>query len=293
MTDVKKLLESYSFYGKEEELGYEATQKLIIKEVDMPSFYTFDEPTPNYVITIEPANGSHIFTVADEEGTAFGGTFGDIENAYDFVQGDLKGNVIFAGDVKAFSGEDDPHWLSVASDKPGFSRMLLATTDDLHVGVAKYAYLKFLESTLRYEANPSDFFTAYYWLDHHPAFYTRYKEDGNSWKTDNNDSIRLDLFKNESGQVTFSMEYGSSVPDARMEHYHDMRLDVYEKTYNDAIIALAARVHKFFDVDGSERPDVEYEKSELEILLEERMDEATEAYKKDNTDDADSDETVA
>jgi hypothetical protein len=48
-------------------------------------------------------------------------------------------------------------------------------------------------------------------------------------------------------------------------------LDIYAQTFEEAVVLLAQKVDKFFDIDGTERPDVEYEKSEIEKTLEERV----------------------
>jgi hypothetical protein len=82
------------------------------------------------------------------------------------------------------------------------------------------------------------------------------------------------------------METGSMVPPERKHRYHDLRLDTYEDTYEKGIIATAKLVHKFNDLDGSERPDVDYEKSELEVILEERMAEVDKALAVDKAEEA-------
>jgi hypothetical protein len=76
------------------------------------------------------------------------------------------------------------------------------------------------------------------------------------------------------------------VPPERKHRYHDLRLDTYEDTYEKGIIATAKLVHKFNDLDGSERPDVDYEKSELEVILEERMAEVDKALAVDKAEEA-------
>jgi hypothetical protein len=48
------------------------------------------------------------------------------------------------------------------------------------------------------------------------------------------------------------------------EHYNDYRLHVFGKTVEDAMIKFAAKVDQFYADDGTEIPDVQYEKSPFE-----------------------------
>ena len=52
-------------------------------------------------------------------------------------------------------------------------------------------------------------------------------------------------------------------------HYHDYRLDVWADTFEQAFIELAAMVHKFFDHQGVERPDVPHVKPAWALELQE------------------------
>ena len=55
------------------------------------------------------------------------------------------------------------------------------------------------------------------------------------------------------------------------EHYHDYRLDVWANTFEQAFIKLAAKVYKFFDHQGVERPNVPHIKPAWVLELDERI----------------------
>lgn len=168
--------------------------------------------------------------------------------------------------------------ISVKSDLgSGFSRVLISSTENDHLNILRYNYDQWQNSAPQYLANPDDFLMAYYFLDGHPCFWTREltsqgeHRDPFSWKMSGH-AMNLwsmpQLSKENSTGVTFMMEAGSHIAPAYTSKYHDLRLDVYGNSYEDAIIKTAALVHKFFDLEGNERENVEYEKSQLEVELE-------------------------
>lgn len=273
---------SFSYPEAEESLSYEILKKKIVSEIEMPAFYTFSKANKKtYTINVNSSSGLPIITItAQTSGQAFGGTFGDIEKAYDYVQDILDGDCVFTGDVKSVAktfgsskNEDEETEygiLSLPLDN-GFHRALISSTSDDEQWIAKHGYLSFLNLTVEYENNPKSFVTAYNWLDKHPAFWSRYKVESLHWSENSNRHIWCGVTTNKKGKTVIMLEHGAAVEPERTSHYHDLRLDVNAKTYEKAIIKLAVLVHKFFHVDGSERKNVEYVKSEWEERIDSSM----------------------
>lgn len=173
--------------------------------------------------------------------------------------------------------------LSVPTENSNFLRALMFITDAERLDMLKYDYYSWLRNSLvDFENDPEGFLTSYYFLDGHPCFWTHDNILGSddftfSWKTEGH---VLDIWHHptldDNGNLVFRMETGDHVEPDYTSHYHDLRLDVYSDSYENAIIEMAAKVHKFFAPDGSERENVEYEKSDLELTLEEQAKELEE-----------------
>jgi hypothetical protein len=271
----------------EEEI--EAYKQLLVEKISLPSFYTFDERPDLFKINILP-DDAHAYRVevTDEAGNVVDITDPyDVVSAYEYVDHELKKDLVFTGHVYLIPSNENRKknnnpsvdlsnviyrgMVTVPSTGKNV-RALLTSPHDTKVWLAVTHYYRFLKLTVEYEKNPNDFVTAYNWVDYHPAFWTRYTADSNHWNIANNSKVWVGVGVHEDSRKPYIMlEHGAAVPDERTSTYHDLRLDVYEDTYEEAFIALAAKVHKFFDVDGSERPDVDYKKSNLEKLLEEAV----------------------
>lgn len=234
--------------------------------VYFPSFVTFDPVKEKNVISWD---GSEFFSPGVE------GFWENIENLYEFIENDLGHDADFddsiyeSGQVKdGVIGVSIPH-------KYGY-RMLIGPVDTRNIEV--FHYYSYLCLARTWLTKQDDFVYAYRFLNEHPVFWSRRSEVSTQWNTDSGlSSMWVHPTRNDKGETVVMLEHGAAVPDARTMHYHDMRLDIYEPTYEKAIIELAKRVHKFFYLDGEERPDVDYEKSQLEIELEERIKDFEEA----------------
>lgn len=273
--DLETFVAQFDFTrAAESRKEYEAGKQFILDNIEMPSFFTFPERTPVYKVNVEvAAGGVHIVTVVDPEGIPVGGTFASLEAGYDYVQQELHGDVEFTGDVAKAIGKENTMLMTVPSTHNGrtYTRMLISHTDRDSEYLQKNDYLGFLRTTLEYEKNPNDFYTAWLWLDAHPAFWFRDKKDSTDWVTHTISKVEVMLTKDDKGNTVVMLEHGAAVEPERVMHYHDLRLDVYAPTYEAAIIQLAGLVHKFFNYDGSRKENVEYVKSALEIKLDEAI----------------------
>lgn len=274
MKKIEEILAQFPFMDAEYDDGnydHEASKKAIIEGVELPAFYTFDKPKPCYTIHTESTVSGLIITVSDSEDRPVGGTFGEMVEAYDYVQRELKGDVVFTGDLSVY-GKDQLGGSSLmvkttGSDGRSYTRMLFSSTDSDTEWLAKHDYLQFLQAQLRYEADPTDFLKAWSFVDKHPAFWTRHKAESNQWSTSNNGDVWVGVSSNKKGKPVIMLETGQAIEPERTSTYHDLRLDVYAATYEEAFVELAALVHKFFNYDGTEKENVEYEKSQLELDL--------------------------
>jgi hypothetical protein len=267
--DLKELLDKFrALKDDTSEQSYFATVKLLKTELDLPSFYTFKEPTPVYdakVVATPEGPSPFVVYVKDDQGVPFndGQPFLNLSSAYDAIK-EVKGDCVFSGD------------LDVAKIKRAGgmvmenNRLLLSITDEEKIGLVKHDYLTWLFLTEEYRKNPNDFLHAFRWVRSHPAFWSRSTPESHYWETNYSD-FWFEVSRSETGELVYMLEAGSAVEPERTSHYHDLRLDVYAPSFEEAYIKLASLVDKFFNIDGSERQNVAYEPSELEKTLTERL----------------------
>lgn len=257
----------------------ESEARLKAVGIEMPEFRTFDEPDPTSYLKY--AEEDKVF-YSDE--TNF-----ESEKPYDIYRKlhELGFDVIVhqsaldSGEI----GGSDGMW-TTKSEREGFVTAMIGPVDTRGLDFAHFYH--WLKEARHWIENPDDFTAAYGFLEGHPAFWKRSRPEKfpNQWTTDDGVStIWSSPTRREDGSIVMMMETGSMVPPYREWRYHDLRLDTYENTYELGIIATAKKVHKFFNLDGSERPDVEYKKSELEVILEERMAEVDKALGVDKAED--------
>jgi len=256
----------------ESDVAYHAYKKYVIEHLELPEFFTTEEPSPIY--TIRRAEGL-VFQLFNNENELINEST-DIVEIYHSVSSKM-GDVVFEGtydDIPGIKtmGKIQP---TLFVENPGkhSGTMLISHTSEDSLYLDKDHYLEFLKTAETYLTDPGDFLTAWYFLASHPYAWYRYDADkDHSWSTHELTSkIWVAPTTNDEGELVFMMEAGAAVEPERTSHYHDLRLDVYADSYNNGIIELAALVHKFYYLDGSERENVEYEKSELELTLENRM----------------------
>lgn len=260
------------FSPKPLDFPFEETEvRLKAVGIEMPEFRTFDEPDPTSFLKYSEED--KVFY--SDESTL------ESEQPYDIYH-DLKKkgfDVIIhqsALDTGQIDGRDGM-WF-VDSGRKGFHTAMIGPVDTRALDFAHFYH--WLKEARAWIEDQDDFMKAYGFLEGHPAFWKRPRPEvyPNEWSTDEGVStIWSSPTRRGDGSIVMMMETGSMVPPQRERRYHDLRLDTYEDTYEKGIIATAKVVHKFFDLDGSERPDVDYEKSELELILVERLAEMDEA----------------
>lgn len=242
----------------------------LMKEVgiNQPEFRTFDEPDP--VKTIFWDEDREVFYV-----DGFDETWINLIDAHNAVEAGRKFDADIDYDSVSKSGQldgDEGGIYTVASKRRNFHTWISTPIDTR--GLETHEYWEFLCTAREWLQNKDDFLLSYYFIDHHPILWMRSRPEThpNQWNTDSGVSkLWMHPQRREDGTICMMMEAGSAVPDARQRRYHDLRLDTYTNSFEEGIVATAALIHKFFDLDGSERKGVDYEKSELEVTLDERL----------------------
>jgi len=251
---------------------YNIKQILTDARVTYPAKMTWEPVKPTALICFSV--DSRMFYIKDEVGE-----YETLSKAYDEInRRDINvkfdESVRLSGEVEDFMG-DDLSMIGVPSSRDGFRRMLIGRGREGQDTLDYHHYYQFLCLAKKWLENQDDFVLAYSFISSHPAFWYRPNADRfpHMWDTENgHHSVWVGLSKNDGVPVVM-LEHGSSVAPEHTMHYHDFRLDVWAPTFEEAYIDLAKRTHKFFSLDGEERPDVEYQKTQLELDLEERLEE--------------------
>jgi len=184
------------------------------------------------------------------------------------------------------------------------SQLIMATTDAEKLRRIEWTYEKWLKVYEQWRQDKTKFMSAYHMVSMHPAFWTRANRIKASdprwtpeelWEWNTGDYAGKMWIRPASSQQMpeeyyFMAEAGGHIANPERWHggklvqilgdytetYHDLRLDVYAKTYEGAFIEMALLVDKFFAPDGTERENVEYEKSPLERDLDKATEELEE-----------------
>lgn len=170
--------------------------------------------------------------------------FTSIEEAYDFVEAELNATI----DLSEVS---KPGELVVTDNH----RLLISFTPTDSLRMQRFGYWSFLQLNEKYEENPEDFYTAYYWLQSHPAFYYRHENNLNRWIQDDGLGAMNSSVMSEGGEVHILLEHGANTDEKRVgnNRYADYRLDSWGDTFEQAYVRLAQLVHINFDINGVDR----------------------------------------
>lgn len=211
----------------------------------------------------------------DAEKQVFGagrfiGEWFDIAELYEAIH-DADEDVEFDDSVleaPGVSGAGGLLFLRISGQKNG--RILVSKVD--HRSLEHNRYFQFLKLAKTWLIDTSNWVMAYQFIAAHPAFWHRVQPERleHQWTLeDGHKGLWVCATTNDDGDPVVMLEHGSSVAPKHDHHYHDLRLDVWAPSFEDAYVQFAEKVHKFFALDGEERPGIEYTKSKLEIQLDE------------------------
>lgn len=232
-------------------------------ENKLPEWLQTELPEPRPVKTISWADG--VFHVTDHPET-----YTSIIEAYDAVEKTDEATT-FDESVNGHGGQLHHRAFFCDQEKGEKSaRLLIAFTDEDHLDILQTVYNNWMELHEQYKQNQQNWVTAYNWLQHHPVFWHRLKNEKTYyWVTD--DGLKSNSvfagYNEETGKPQVLMEHGGHVEPEYTTFYHDLKLDTEAETFEEAYINLASLVNKFYNPDGTEKPDVPYEKSYLEKQL--------------------------
>lgn len=169
--------------------------------------------------------------------------------------------------IKECGGDETWLGLRLPPDDRGHIPVMLSLSDIERWDMLQADFHEAVCNIRRWRENPS-LDNAYWMLDTHPAFWSR-RTDEPTWDWEASGHMQRVWFA-PTGGGGWTMETGGHTEDMT-SHFHDLRLDVYSDTFENCILKMAELVDKFFHEDGNEREGVEYEKSELELILKERL----------------------
>jgi len=171
----------------------------------------------------------------------------------------------------------------------GYTTLVMSHTDEDRHKSLRSSYKDSLFYIEKYEAEPNDFFNAYHLIDSHPAFWIVADLVENPWYWSQEGymgKVHQHVWKDrhcesDPEQTMVALEAGSHVEKdsegkpSYNSHYGDWRLEVVAKTFEEAVIALAARVVLCFNSDGTDKPEdsIDLPKPKWVVELEERLDE--------------------
>jgi hypothetical protein len=236
-------------YNSEE---YEAYKEKILNNIELPSFYTFDDFKPIYTLDLTKTKEDYTVQILDETGKLIDQSFEYFADAYSYIEKDLKGDVEFSKTTRELMGGTLNYQEPPKAGRPVTNTMYFSRTWKDTVLLAKTHYFHFLKIAKQYETNPRNFPLAWNFINGHPAFWIR-NANTNNWKLYTNAYITMNVFGSSTGEAEVTLEHGGANTD-RTAHYGGYsELEVSAESYESAIIMLARAVHKTFNYDGSRK----------------------------------------
>jgi hypothetical protein len=249
LKEVTRLLKAIPKKPKGRKKKDEWWEKLS-NHIVLPEFVTLEEPKPDatlhinyrkkaFTVTLTSTNTGEV--LHQGEGVQF------LDDLYNKEQVLQKYQITYHPSTDATMKPVMDGWRQMP--KPYKYVWMQTSAQTFHNLVADdyYEYLKAAKHFLRH---PKNFEAAHSWLTKHPAF----------WLNDNRgiqDIFYIYAFKPEvirhKGKTVVRLEVGSAVEPERTQHYFDYKLAAEAKTYEKAVIKLAAKMLHQNNIDGSDR----------------------------------------
>lgn len=215
----------------------------------MPEKFTWEPTKPVHTIFYsEDAYELGFFHAEDIEGT-----FDSIEDLYKRIH-ELGAETLFDDSVLRVDGLKRGILGGIAVRVKGGWRMLFEHNPSRSLEFSQF--FNFLKGAKHWLTNQDDWVAAYSFIQYHPMFWNRHRIDKypHEWDTENGHAtLWVCATKNDKGEPVVMLEGGSSVEPNHNHHYHDYRMDVWGKNFEDAYIQFAQNVHKYFSLDGEDR----------------------------------------
>lgn len=230
--------------GLDEKFFYNIEEELAKRGVKYPAFVEF-EPAKGirkiywnamtglyYTDELDEARWDKLSTAVDAlEAAGFESEFDESINSAPDVDMNLGGMVFLANGGMAL-GASEPRVLAYNN---------------------YYGFLRTAKSWLDHQ---DDVVLAYSFIQYHPVFWHR--EDATNkpfdWTTDNGmKPLWINPAYGDDGKIVVMMEIGSTIPPLREKFYREPQMDVWGKSFDDAYIQTAKKIHNFYHLDGSAR----------------------------------------
>lgn len=235
-------------------IAEEAAQRAKVEAVVLPTWLSDNLPDhlPKSVISFKGGK-FHVSHDGSEHDT--------INEAYDYLRTLKDGyQLVLDESVNGQGGELTGAFFHCDPEEgKTTTRLLMSYPTEERLYAMKEDYLRWLdEIVVQYESNPNDFLNSHNFLSYHPAFWVRDKNEKTfNWEMDFGlDKLAINVWADEeTGLPVVFLEHGLHVEPEYIRHYHDDRIFSRSDTYEGAIVVMARRVHKTYDVDGVERTE--------------------------------------
>lgn len=201
--------------------------------------------------------------------------FSELEEAYDSVDS-KEYNLYLDESLPGYDGSG--MFFGEVDENKGTGRLMMSFTDKDHYDSLVEEYEEFLQVAKEYDNNSNDFVNSYKFVNQHPAFWVRgTNEKTFDWATASHAEygkakLTLSMIKKDDKPHFWCIETGQHQDPEYIYRYLDPRLESHGDTVEEAFITLASLIKKFFNNDGTEIPNVEYEKQEWVKDLENSID---------------------
>lgn len=208
------------------------------------------------VLRAETENGRSVLVLEHPGGAmSFFSTVEELVESKELEQGDL----LIDATALAIFGEGKSY-LEYDPKREGYHGFLMSYTDARRRAALEQSYGYFLDRLRSYEENQEDFYSAWSFVDSHPAFWTAHELKKHPWHWETAgycSKIRQYVSEGKRGLTVFlsggghvDHETAHNRP-AYSEHYGDWRLEAQGGTFEEAMVDFAHRVWLSFDREGN------------------------------------------
>lgn len=229
----------------------------ILKDMSLPRWLEDQLPEPLPCLHIFYESGAFYLSHSPNDLC-----FGNIMDAYEYAtRFEAEFQIVFDPSVNGHGGNldgvqfyaDGTHF---ETQKPHKFLLAALDTNERMFGL-KYSYFNWLTGrSMAYNDDPEDFYHAYNFLTHHPLFWIKPTTTRSyDWKTSQGlQSARMNV-SNTREELLFSLSHGGHRRTDYTNYYRDPKMVGYGRTYEEAVISLADKVNRLYDLDGYARPD--------------------------------------
>lgn len=195
-------------------------------------------------------------------------TFDTVSKAYDHIVNNLNGIPVFNShelhemdETEQYVWEPNIYVETITIKNKPTTRVLISQDSSYQKKQLVKAYKQFLKTHEEWKKDPTNWATAWEWISQHPAFWHTLPNLSKYWQT-NNGWTNHYLKVTQNKKKTFvTIEHGPYVDEEQQDETitprkhptHDPRLDTTASTYEEAVIKLAKKIHKHYNIKGEPR----------------------------------------